>query len=184
LRKDPYEVLGVPAGADEETVKRAFRALVREHHPDVSEAPDAERRFHELVDAYRRLTVPRRRFAPRRDQGLDLSGIVSFYSWLASKRARERAGAEPVALELELTFGEAIRGGRYAVEAGGRSLTVDVPVGTEQGDVLTVVDEGGGMPVQVVVSLRRRRGTGRIVQAVAVLGIVYALGLLVLVLVR
>lgn len=177
-------MLGLPTGADDETVKRAFRALVREHHPDVSGAPDAERRFQELVDAYQRLTTPRRRFAPRRDPEHDLSGIVSFYAWLASKRARARAEAEVALAELELTFGEAIRGGRYAVQAGGRALSVEVPIGTEQGDVLTVVDDQSGLPVQVRVTVRRRRGTGRLVQAAAVFGIVYALVLLVLVLTR
>lgn len=184
MRKDPYDVLGVPAGADEETVKRAFRALVRENHPDVSASPDAERRFLELIDAYQRVTAPRRRFAPRRDPGLDLSGIVSFYAWLASKRARERAHTGVAAPQLELTFGEAIRGGRYAVDVGGRTLLVHVPVGTEAGDLLPAVDERGETPVQVVIAVRRRRGTGRLVQAAAVLGIAYAVGLLVLVLAR
>jgi len=183
VRKDPYEVLGLTAEADEETVKRAFRALVREHHPDVSTAPDAERRFLELVDAYQRLTAPRRRFAPSHDPGFDLSGIVSFYAWLASKRARQRAGAG-VSAQLELTFGEAIRGGRHRLDVGGRTLLVHVPVGTEAGDVLPAVDERGETPVQVVIVVRRRRGTGRLVQAAAVLGIAYAVVLVVLVLAR
>src|SRR5436305_1398320 len=51
-QRDYYEVLGVPRAADEGEVKRAFRRLARELHPDVSEAPDAQERFREVVEAY------------------------------------------------------------------------------------------------------------------------------------
>jgi hypothetical protein len=97
--RDPYSVLGVPAGADDETIKRAFRRLVREHHPDRSPAPGADARFREIVEAYEQLAVPRRR---RREPRGDVSAIVSFYAWLAGRHARttaESAGdsAPPVA---------------------------------------------------------------------------------------
>ena len=50
--RDYYELLGVARGADEGEIKKAFRGLARELHPDVSEAPDAEERFREVVEAY------------------------------------------------------------------------------------------------------------------------------------
>jgi molecular chaperone DnaJ len=49
---DYYEVLGIPRDADEGEIKRAFRRLARELHPDVSDAPDAQERFREVVEAY------------------------------------------------------------------------------------------------------------------------------------
>jgi molecular chaperone DnaJ len=49
---DYYELLGVPRDASESDIKKAFRALARELHPDVSDAPDAQERFREVVEAY------------------------------------------------------------------------------------------------------------------------------------
>jgi molecular chaperone DnaJ len=50
--RDYYELLGVGRDASEGEIKRAFRQLARELHPDVSEEPDAEERFREVVEAY------------------------------------------------------------------------------------------------------------------------------------
>src|SRR6476469_3490785 len=51
--RDPYEVLGVPRDADETTIKKAFRKLARELHPDVNRHdPDAEEKFKEAAEAY------------------------------------------------------------------------------------------------------------------------------------
>jgi molecular chaperone DnaJ len=51
-RRDYYEILGVDRSAPDADIKRAFRRLARELHPDVSGAPDADERFKEVVEAY------------------------------------------------------------------------------------------------------------------------------------
>ncbi len=60
--RDPYEVLGVPRDADEQQVKKSFRALARELHPDVNgHDPAAEAKFKEAAEAYEILSDPERR---------------------------------------------------------------------------------------------------------------------------
>jgi molecular chaperone DnaJ len=50
--RDYYELLGVPRDASDTDIKKAFRRLARQLHPDVSEEPDAEERFREVSEAY------------------------------------------------------------------------------------------------------------------------------------
>ena len=50
--RDYYEILGVGCTASDGEIKRAFRRLARELHPDVSQAEDSDERFKEVVEAY------------------------------------------------------------------------------------------------------------------------------------
>jgi molecular chaperone DnaJ len=60
--RDPYEVLGVDRTADETTIKKAFRKLARELHPDVNaHDPQAEEKFKEAAEAYEILNDSDRR---------------------------------------------------------------------------------------------------------------------------
>lgn len=59
--RDHYAVLGVPRHASQEAIKKAFRRLAAEHHPDVSPDPAAAERFREIVEAYEVLSRPEAR---------------------------------------------------------------------------------------------------------------------------
>ncbi len=60
-RRDAYEVLGVERGADERQIKKRFRVVARELHPDVNSEPDAEERFKEAAECYEVLSDGERR---------------------------------------------------------------------------------------------------------------------------
>lgn len=59
--KDYYKVLGVRKDATAEQVRRAYRKLARQLHPDVNKSPDAERRFKEVNEAHDVLSDPEKR---------------------------------------------------------------------------------------------------------------------------
>lgn len=63
VKRDYYDVLGVPRTADDAEIKRAFRRLAQQHHPDVDRNDGAEQRFKELNEAYRVLSDRQRRSA-------------------------------------------------------------------------------------------------------------------------
>ena len=61
-KRDYYEVLGVDRGADEATIKSAYRKLAKKNHPDVNPGDkEAEERFKEINEAYQVLSNPQKR---------------------------------------------------------------------------------------------------------------------------
>ena len=62
-KRDYYEVLGVGRQAAGDEIKKAYRKLAREYHPDVNKSPDAEGRFKEINEAYEVLSDEHKRAA-------------------------------------------------------------------------------------------------------------------------
>ncbi|HEV2377578.1 MAG TPA: J domain-containing protein [Streptosporangiaceae bacterium] len=60
-QKDYYALLGVSPAASLSDIKRAYRKLAKQYHPDVNHASDAAERFREITEAYDTLTDPERR---------------------------------------------------------------------------------------------------------------------------
>lgn len=59
--RDYYEILGLKKGASADELKKAYRNLARQHHPDVDKSPGAEARFKEINEAYQVLSDPKKK---------------------------------------------------------------------------------------------------------------------------
>jgi molecular chaperone DnaJ len=135
VKRDYYDVLGVPRDADEQQIKRSFRKLARELHPDVNQHdPAAEEKFKEAAEAYEVLTDAERRSVYDRygHDGLKSSGFDSTFQGFGSFADIFDAffGGDPL-------FGGGMRGG--AAQGG------DVAVAVE----ISLADAASGTTVEV-----------------------------------
>ncbi|NOZ06500.1 MAG: molecular chaperone DnaJ [Chloroflexi bacterium] len=62
-KRDYYEVLGVDRSAGDDDIRRSYRRLARQYHPDVNKSADAETRFKEVNEAYEVLSDHKKRTA-------------------------------------------------------------------------------------------------------------------------
>ncbi|HNZ51036.1 MAG TPA: molecular chaperone DnaJ [Bacilli bacterium] len=60
-KRDYYEVLGVSKTANDDEIKKAYRALAKKYHPDISKDPNATEKFKEVQEAYEILSDPAKR---------------------------------------------------------------------------------------------------------------------------
>ena len=170
--RDYYEALEVPRSATSEEIRRAYRKLARQYHPDVNKDPGAEDRFKEIAEAYAVLSDPEKReqydrlganpgvgedgrgaagFGGFRGTRVDFgngAGFENFSDLFETIFGREqgfdrpRRGADLDA-ELELSLEEAARGGTRRVTLGdGRSYRVTIPAGVRGGQRIRLSGEG------------------------------------------
>ena len=127
MARDYYEVLGVERTSSEDEIKKAYRRLARQYHPDANrEDPEAEEKFKEIAEAYGVLSDPARRrdydtygtakvptggFDPF-DLFASFFGGDPFGSY--ARRGENRRGNDLV-LELEVTLEEAVKGASKSV---------------------------------------------------------------------
>ena len=62
----PYEVLNINEGSDIESIKKAYRNLIKQNHPDVNKSPDAEAKTQQIIEAYTEL-IGYNNFVPKKE---------------------------------------------------------------------------------------------------------------------
>lgn len=116
---DHYEVLGVAKSASSEEIKKAYRKLARELHPDVNDSADAQERFKLVTHAYEILgdDQTRRRYDSGGDsQSFGFGDIFETFFGGGTRGPRSRAErGQDALLRVELSFEEAIFGAEKSI---------------------------------------------------------------------
>jgi molecular chaperone DnaJ len=139
--RDYYDVLGVPRGCTDDELKRAFRKLAQQWHPDVNTSAEADERFKEINEAYQVLSDPQRRQAYDMFGRAGVNGSAgaegygpfggfqgfgdifdAFFGGGAAGQAGARRGRPPAGsdlrYDLRLSFDEAIHGTEKEISFG------------------------------------------------------------------
>ncbi|NIM93511.1 MAG: molecular chaperone DnaJ [Anaerolineales bacterium] len=132
-KRDYYEILGVNRGANADEVRRAYRRLAKQYHPDVNKEPGSEATFKEINEAYAVLSDNERRAAYDRFGHAGLEGMSmnfdfdfpfgdlfeEFFGFGMGTRGRRRRaprrGAD-LRYNLNLSFEEAVFGADKEIE--------------------------------------------------------------------
>lgn len=171
MSKDYYKILGVDKSASQDDIKKAFRKLAHEHHPDKQSGNEAK--FKEANEAYSVLSDDAKRkqydaygsagpggFGGGQGQGFggfDFSGFSQQYQNQNGQSfefdlgdifgeffgggRRPRRGKN-ITLDIQLTFKESVFGVERDVSNGKDKLSVKIPPGVESGQALRVPGKG------------------------------------------
>lgn len=139
---DLYRVLGVRRGATADEIRRAYRRLARQHHPDLTSEPDGPQQFAAVSRAYEILRDPVQR--ARYDHVVAPPPTPRLRD-----RPRRRPQAVPITDQiprrgvLELSPSEAAHLARFSmVLRDPYGQTIRLPAGTRDGDQVTIVYDG------------------------------------------
>jgi DnaJ-class molecular chaperone len=170
--RDYYEVLGVGRDADAAEVKRAFRGLARELHPDVNDHdPEAEEKFKEAAEAYEVLSDPERRraydlygheglrgngFAPGSGFGTIEDIFEAFFSGQGIRFTRGPMRGQDLVHQVEITAVDAMLGAAVKIPSHEGEREIELPSGTQHGTQYALRGQGlpgsnGGPPGDLIV---------------------------------
>ncbi len=172
--KDYYESLGVPRTASADEIKKAFRKLARQYHPDVAkDKKRAEEKFKEINEAYEVLSDPAKRnkydeLGPNWKSGAEFRPPPGHEGFPGSQGFRGRGqGSEGFEFQFggtgfsdffEQIFGSRMRGGGFGARPGFHQEEESAERGRDiEGDIMVTLEEAMRGSIRSV-SVRRPAG--------------------------
>ena len=173
MEKDYYAELGVEKGADQKQIKKAFRKLAREFHPDRNPGDTkSESRFKEINEAYDTIGTPdqRKEYDHAREMGYFVGGPQGNQQYVrvedfdggpggfggtaqdlfgglqdlfGGARQPRAHKGQDLASSLSLTFHEALAGPTKEFDLGNETVKVKIPKGVSNGARVRVKGRGG-----------------------------------------
>lgn len=172
MSKSLYTILGVEESATQSEIKKAYRKLARQYHPDINKSPDAEEKFKEINGAYEVLSDEKKRqqydqfgdqmfgdqnfgdYSRSHHGNVDLDEI--FKSFFGGGFGGGRSGfsqggfggfRQERNLDIEqkvfITFRTSLLGGKERVHLrGGESVEINIPKGIRDGEKLRLKGRG------------------------------------------
>lgn len=144
--KNYYEILGVTRGAQPEDIKRAYRRLASQHHPDKG---GDKHKFQEVEEAYRTLSDPNTRAqydnpmsnrGPSfgfQNNGFDFESIFDIFGARFQHPHQQRRPQHAI-MTLWITLRDVAQGGRKTVSVGttqgNSTIEIEIPRGINDGD--------------------------------------------------
>ena len=172
--KDYYAILGVNRDAKPDDIRKAYRKLAKEYHPDVNKSAGAEEKYKEINEAYEVLKDPAKRekydtlganwqsgqdFTPPPGyQHVEFGGDFSdFFQTLFGNAGGNFGGfsdlfgagrpmRQDAEAELTLTLSQVLHAGEVSLNYNNRTLKVRLPKGITEGSHITLKGkaDGGG----------------------------------------
>lgn len=146
--KDPYSILGVDKTSSANEIKKAYRKLAKEYHPDKAEGN--EEKFKEVADAYETLSNPQKKAQfdqmsnnPFADFGHDFTGSMfedllrnQNFSGAFNQRYGFNTKGRNTTGVLRITLADSYYGISRDVSLGMKTVKVDIPAGIRSGQKL------------------------------------------------